>query len=193
MINWKKLIQEIIGGLFIGFSSCFYIKAALGSDSMTTMQEGLSIVSGIDIGIISILTNIFFIILLFIVDKKRVGIGTVINPVFITVGIDLLSLVLPATENMIVKIVYVMCGLLTVGIGVGLSITSDYGDLSYDGFVLAFSKKKNLQFNVIRWIFDGAMLITGIILKGSWGLGTVVALLLHGTVIQYFIKALSKK
>ena len=193
MIDWKKLTQEILGGLLIGFASCFYITAGMGSDPMTTMQEGISIQTGIELGMVSIITNIFFITLLFLTDKKRIGIGTVINPIFITIGIDILELILPVSDILIIRLIYIVCGLLTAALGVGLSITAHYGDLSYDGFVLALSEKTKLQFRVIRWVFDGTMLILGILMKGSWGLGTVNALVLQGTVIQFFIKALSKK
>ena len=83
-------------------------------------------------------------------------------------------------------------GLVTIGLGIGLGSNCGCGNNTYDGFVLCLSKKINIQYKYVRMVLDAIILVVGIVLKGSFGIGTIVAIVLQGVIAQWFIDNLKK-
>lgn len=188
----KRLFVMIISGIVIGLGIAFFVKAELGADSMTTFEQGLSITLNIDLALCSIIANGLFAILTLLISAKELTIPTLIYPLFISLGIKLTNMFLPNISNDQLRIVYMFIGLVTIGLGIGLGSNCGCGNNPYDGFVLCLSKKINIQYKYVRMVLDAVILVVGIVLKGSFGIGTIVAIVLQGVIAQWFIDNLKK-
>ncbi len=188
----KKLIVMIISGIIIGLGIAFFVKAELGADSMTTFEQGLSVSFNIDLALCSIIANVIFVLLTLLVNAKALTIPTLIYPLFISLGIKLTNMFLPNVSSIEMRIVYMFIALIMIGVGIGLGSNCDCGNNPYDGFILCLSEKIKLQYKYVRMVLDAIILVVGILLKGSFGIGTIVAIVLQGTIAQWFIELFKK-
>ena len=85
-MNWKRMITKtlkVLLGLFIaGLGTAFLYELGWGSNPSATMIEGTSIFFNLSYGLAGIAINIVFLILLFILDRKLIGVGTVLTTFF---------------------------------------------------------------------------------------------------------------
>ncbi len=189
---FKRILIMIASGLAIGLGVYFAVLANIGTDPLTTFQQGLSNVLKLELAICSFLANVLFALFIFIVDRKALKITDIIYPFIISVGIKLAGYLVFPVNLMILRVLYFVIALIFIGFGIGLGVNSKCGNNPYDGFVLLISKKMNKQFKHVRLLMDVTVLIIGIILRGNFGVGTILSMLLQGTIGQFFIETLEK-
>ena len=133
----KNYLIMIIGAMVIGVGVSFIVYGNLGGDAMTTFQQGISVFFQISLPTAQLIANAIFVVFLFLVDRKRVNIDTVLCPLFITLGCKLTLLVLPAVNTTVLKYVYMLCGITIAALGIGIGAQTKSGSNPYDGTVLA--------------------------------------------------------
>ena len=192
----KKLVRDylimIIGAIVIGIGVAFIVSANVGGDAMTTFEQGLTQTFHISLPIAMIIANGIFVVLLLVFAKDNISIDTVLSPLFISVGSKIGLLFVPTIEDMLIRYVFFLIGLFIAGIGIAIGAQSATGSNPYDGFVLALSKKINKSFSVVRPVMDAGLLIIGVLLKGTFGVGTFIAIFCMGPVANFFIKMFAK-
>ena len=192
----KKLVRDylimIIGAIVIGIGVSFIVSANVGGDAMTTFEQGLTLTFHISLPIAMIIANGIFVVLLLVFAKENISIDTVLSPLFISVGSKIGLLFVPTIEGMVIRYVFFLIGLFIAGIGIAIGAQSATGSNPYDGFVLALSKKTNKSFSVVRPVMDAGLLIIGVLLKGTFGVGTFIAIFCMGPVADFFIKIFAK-
>ena len=192
----KKLVRDylimIIGAIVIGIGVAFIVSANVVGDAMTTFEQGLTQTFHISLPIAMIIANGIFVVLLLVFAKENISIDTVLSPLFISVGSKIGLLFVPTIEGMVIRYVFFLIGLFIAGIGIAIGAQSATGSNPYDGFVLALSKKTNKSFSVVRPVMDAGLLIIGVLLQGTFGVGTFIAIFCMGPVADFFIKIFAK-
>ena len=192
----KKLVRDylimIIGAIVIGIGVAFIVSANVGGDAMTTFEQGLTQTFHISLPIAMIIANGIFVVLLLVFAKENISIDTVLSPLFISVGSKIGLLFVPTIEGMVIRYVFFLIGLFIAGIGIAIGAQSATGSNPYDGFVLALSKKTNKSFSVVRPVMDAGLLIIGVLLQGTFGVGIFIAIFCMGPVADFFIKIFAK-
>ena len=192
----KKLVRDylimIIGAIVIGIGVAFIVSANVGGDAMTTFEQGLTQTFHISLPIAMIIANGIFVVLLLVFAKENISIDTVLSPLFISVGSKIGLLFVPTIEGMVIRYDFFLIGLFIAGIGIAIGAQSATGSNPYDGFVLALSKKTNKSFSVVRPVMDAGLLIIGVLLQGTFGVGTFIAIFCMGPVADFFIKIFAK-
>ena len=192
----KKLVRDylimIIGAIVIGIGVAFIVSANVGGDAMTTFEQGLTQTFHISLPIAMIIANGIFVVLLLVFAKENISIDTVLSPLFISAGSKVGLLFMPNLDDMIIRYVFFLIGLFIAGIGIAIGAQSATGSNPYDGFVLALSKKINKSYSIVRPVLDAGLLVIGILLKGTFGVGTFIAIFCMGPVANFFIKIFAK-
>ncbi len=70
--------------------------------------------------------------------------------------------------------------IVVIGIASGMYISSGLGAGPRDSFMLALTEITRLPVHVNRWMIEVVVVIVGIILGGSFGVGTIIFALLVG-------------
>lgn len=188
----KKYLIMIVGAMVIGIGAAFIVGGNVGGDSMTTFEQGLMQTCNIALPIAMILANGIFVILLLIFSRENLSIDTILCPLFISLGSNIGVKFIPSVEGMVVRIIFLLVGIVICALGIGIGAQTTTGSNPYDGFVLAFSKKINQSYSIVRPVFDVCLLVLGILLHGTFGIGTFIATFCIGPVANVFIKGLSK-
>lgn len=174
-----RLLRLIPGLLLYGVADAFMIKAAVGVDSWTVFAQGISVRTGLSIGI---LTNIIglLVLLLWIPLRQKPGIGTVLNILLVGPGIELGLWLLPTPDPLWLRIVFFVIGLLLLAVASGIYIGAHLGPGPRDGLMTGIHSRFGTPLWVGRTAVEVTVLVIGWILGGNVGLGTVAFALLIG-------------
>ena len=178
-----RFIQLIIGLIMFGAGCAVMVKAGIGLDPWTVFSQGLSELTRIGIGWI---TNIvgFFVLLLWIPLRQRPGIGTVLNIALVGTSLQLTLPALSTPDSYFLGILMFLGGTGLVGLGSGLYIGANFGPGPRDGLMTGINARWGWPIWVARTVVEISVLIVGVLLGGSIGLGTLLFAVLIGPTCQ---------
>ncbi len=174
-----RLVRLIPGLLLYGVADAFMIEAAVGVDSWTVFAQGISVHTGLSIGL---LTNIIglLVLLLWIPLKQKPGLGTLLNILLVGPGIELGLWLLPTPDAMWLRVAFFVVGLLLLAIASGIYIGANLGPGPRDGLMTGIHSRFGTPLWVGRTAVEVTVLVIGWILGGNVGVGTVAFALLIG-------------
>lgn len=174
-----RLTRLIPGLLLYGVADAFMIEAAVGVDSWTVFAQGISVHTGLSIGL---LTNIIglLVLLLWIPLKQKPGLGTVLNILLVGPGIELGLWLLPTPDAMWLRVVFFVIGLLLLAVASGIYIGANLGPGPRDGLMTGIHSRFGTPLWVGRTAVEVTVLVIGWTLGGNVGVGTVAFALLIG-------------
>lgn len=189
----KKYTIFIIGLMFFGFGISFGIKSQLGNNPMGVFVTGLAIQLGFSVGTCNMLLGLFETIAGYFLDKKNISIATFLVVFCGSYSIDLGNYLIPDTSNAIIKIIYMLFGIIFYCLGFSIQQYAKCGLSNYDCFVFGISKKLNIKdYAKIRRVCDLLFIILGYLLGGIVGIGTIILVLFSGKIIICFKKIITK-
>lgn len=191
----NKTLREVavvcISGTILGLGCVFFVQAGFGSDALTTMMSGLNRSLSIGLSTANILINVIFFATAYILSKKHIGIGSFAFLFSSTVSINMGMKLIPQFINYQRYIGFVF-GVLFLSISIAIASKVDCGKNPYDALCFSLIDKANLKYNVIRVIIDAILLIVGIILGGTFGIGTIINVFAIGNITYQFMKLFDK-
>lgn len=201
-IDIKETIIRVII-LFVGLviahlGVTFFLLADLGADPFNVFIQGIY-------RIVSEMTNLSFlthgrvhmvmcfcvILVLFIVDKSYVKIGTLICMFCGGPIIDFFTWILsPLFANgvgLILRVIINCLGCIILAYGMTIVIKSEAGTGPNDLVAIVISDKAHKKFSVIRVIVDLCFAVFGFVMGGTIGIGTLICAFIVGPVAGVFM------
>lgn len=181
----RRIIQLLIGLILFGGGIALMLQSGLGLPPWDVLHQGLTEAFGLTVGIWSIVIS-FVVLLLWIPLRERYGIGTVFNAIVIGVVIDVGARLIPDPSSLWLEILMLAGGILLIGVASGLYIGANLGPGPRDGLMTAIARR-GPSIRLTRWGLEVSVLLTGILLGGTFGVGTIAFALLIGPIVQYFL------
>ena len=167
------MIMLVIGLFLFGLGEAIIIGSGSGVSPWTVLAQGISKRSDFSIGMATFFISIA--ILIFWIPLKQVpGIGTILNAIIIASAIDLTLPYLPQPNDITFKIIQACFGILVVGLGSGIYLCSNLGPGPRDGLMIGLQKQTNASLPAIRTIIELLAVISGWLLGGVVGIGTIL-------------------
>ena len=136
-------LMMLVFGLFLfGLGEAIIIGSGSGVSPWTVLAQGISMRSDLSVGMATFVISLC-ILILWIPLKQMPGIGTVLNAIIIASAIDITLAYLPKPDIFILKIIQAGFGILIVGIGSGIYLSSNLGPGPRDGLMVGLQKKTN--------------------------------------------------
>lgn len=187
-----RLLRLTLGLFIFGWGTAFMLRAELGTDPWTVFAEGLSLFTGLSIGFVTVLVGLA-VLLLWIPLKQRPGVGTVANALLIGPFMELGLYLIETPPSLPLRITFFATGLLMVGIGSGWYIGSGLGPGPRDGVMTGLHRRFGWPLWVARTVIEVTVVISGWLLGGTVGFGTLAFALLIGPLVQPSVKALAMR
>ena len=184
-----RLPRLMIGLTLCGVGIALMVAADLGLGPWDVLHQGISEQVGIPIGTVGILVG-FVVLLLWVPMRQRMGVGTVLNVLWIGAVIDLVLLVLDTPGNDGLRWVYMVVGAFLFGPGSGYYIGAGLGPGPRDGLMTGIARR-GFSVRSVRTGIELAVLAIGWALGGSVGIGTVLFALTIGPNVHFFLDRLS--
>jgi len=172
----------VIGEFIFGLGDSLLIAAGIGNTPWTVLAEGISYSIETTIGEATFLVSVA-VLLLWIPLKEIPGVGTILNAIIIAWTIHVMVPMIPAPESQLMAISMAALGIILVGIGSGMYLTSNLGPGPRDGWMTGIQKNTGIPIGRVRAAIEVSVVMAGWSLGGTVGLGTVAFALLIGPVV----------
>lgn len=177
-----------VGLWLFGSGEAFLVDAGIGVSPWTVLAQGVGVQSGIGIGVATFLVSIG-VLLLWIPLRERPGLGTLCNAVLVATSLGVTVPLLPTPEAAAGKLAWVLIGIALIGLGSGLYLTTALGPGPRDGLMTGLHRRTGLPVTPVRLAIEVTVLLTGWLLGGTVGLGTVLFALLVGPAVGYGLRS----
>lgn len=181
---FRRVSQLCIGLALYGFSGAMMVRAELGVDPWTVFAQGLMRVTGLSLGLVTILLGAA-VLLLWIPLKQRPGIGTILNIIVIGLMLDVGLMILDTPPELWQRILLFTGGLVLLAVATGMYIGGNFGAGPRDGLMVGIHMRFRIPIWIARTSVEATVLVTGWILGGDVGFGTLAFALLIGPLCGY--------
>ncbi|MFI2371545.1 YitT family protein [Streptomyces sp. NPDC018833] len=183
----RRLLQLYVGLALYGVSSALLVRAGLGLEPWGVLHQGLSELTGISIGVVSIIVGAV-VLLLWIPIRQRPGLGTVSNVFVIGIAMDATLAVVPDVHGFASQVPLLAAGVVLNGAATGLYIAARFGPGPRDGLMTGLHRRTGRSIRLVRTALEVVVVATGFVLGGSVGAGTVLYALAIGPLAQLFLR-----
>ena len=171
--NFSTLLALVVGLWIFGTGEAVLIAAGIGVSPWTVLAQGITEQTSFTVGEATFIVSVC-VILLWVPLREIPGIGTILNAILIALSIDVMAPFIPEQENLPNAIVQSAFGVMMVGIGSALYLTANLGPGPRDGWMTGVQKKTNWPIGRVRVGIEIIVLSIGILLGGTFGLGTIM-------------------
>jgi uncharacterized membrane protein YczE len=186
----RRLTQLYAGLALYGASMALIIRSALGNMPWDVLHQGLAGRMDWSIGAVSILVGAL-VLLAWIPLRQRPGLGTVSNVVVIGLAVDATLAVVPAPSALPLRVGLLLAGVLLNAIATAAYIGVHLGPGPRDGLMTGLVRRTGGSVRLVRTSIEVAVVVTGWLLGGVLGLGTVLYALAIGPLVQVLLPRLS--
>ena len=185
----RRLVRCLVGLALFAIGISLQMNANIGAPPWDVFHQGVAKQTEISIGRIIVMTG-FALLLLWIPLKQKPGLGTILNALEIGLVADVALEIIPEPNNILIRIIMVVVGIVTVAIGTGLYIGSALGPGPRDGLMTGLAKR-GIPIRVGRTAIEITVLIVGMILGGQVGIATFAFAFGVGPLVHFFLPRLA--
>ncbi len=170
----------------MGLGLAVMLEAGIGLGPWAVFHEGIARVTPLSFGQALMIVGVVIAALAWWWTSERPGPGTVVNMLLVGPFVDLFRAVgvVPVQDGLTLGTVQFLIGAMIVGISSGLYISARFGAGPRDMFVLGLSRLLGRSVRRTRTAVEVVVLVIGVVLGGSVGLGTVLFALVIGPSMQ---------
>ncbi|PAZ17317.1 hypothetical protein CLM62_03330 [Streptomyces sp. SA15] len=183
----RRLIQLYAGLALYGASSALLVEAGLGLEPWNVLHQGLAELTGLTIGVVSIVVGAA-VLLLWLPLRQRPGLGTVSNVFVVGIAMDGTLAAVPEAHTLAVRIPLLLVGILLNGAATGLYIAANFGPGPRDGLMTGLHRRTGRSIRLMRTAVEVAVVVTGFVLGGTIGVGTLLYAVSIGPLAQLFLR-----
>lgn len=197
-----RVVLLLIGLWIAHLGVTLFLQTNLGSDPFNVFVQGLFRAipwpewAGMTHGRVHLLVSLLIMVVLLVVDRSYVGIGTVLCMALGGPIIDVytlwLSPFLNETLPLAVRVPMLAVGCIILAFGMTIVIRSQAGTGPNDLVAVVLSDKSGKPFGPVRIGVDLTFALVGFALGGVVGIGTIICAFLVGPAAQLFFPVSEK-
>lgn len=160
----------------------------LGLDPFNTLVSGAACVLPWGYGTVYAAVSAVLLVFAAVLDRKRLGLGTVLNMFAAGYVVELVSWMCGAavpSPSIAVRAALLVAGVAVASAGCAVYFVSELGVSVYDDVALVISDRSGVTFKVVRLLTDLCCVAAGFALGAPVGAGTVLAVAIQGPLIGF--------
>jgi len=177
----ERLTRCVFGLTLFGTGIGMQKAGNLGLPPWDVFHDGVSKIINVPFGRTIVITSVF-VMLLWIPLRQAPGLATILNAVEVGVTADIFLSIVPQADAMPLRIFLMLGGIVVTGIGSGFYIGAGLGPGPRDGLMVGLAKR-GINIGRARTGVEIAVLVIGMLLGGSIGIGTVAFAVLIGPIV----------
>lgn len=196
--EWIFSLLILLVGLTIAhLGVTLFLVSELGTDTFTVFIQGLSFTFGLSIGTMHVIVLCILTAVMFFFTKGYVKPGTIVCAFCGGPIIDFFLWVfdgrVSAASPLYLRCLAMTAGLVILALGMSIVINSQAGTGPNDLVAMILTDKLGrFQFRWVRMACDFFFVAAGFLLGGVAGPGTIVAVLLTGSIVQFWLPRTKK-
>jgi uncharacterized membrane protein YczE len=186
----RRLSQLYAGLVLYAVSMALVINSGLGNMPWDVFHQGLARRTGLSIGFWVIAVGLV-ILLAWIPLRERPGIGTLSNILVIGFLIDLALWAVPESHHLAVRASYLVAGIVLNAVATALYVGARMGPGPRDGLMTGLVRRTRRSIRLVRTSMEVLVVVAGILLGGTFGIGTILYAVSIGPLVQVFLPRLT--
>ncbi len=183
----RRLPQLYLGLALYGGSMALQIRAALGLDPWDVLHQGLADHLGLSFGTVTMIVGAA-VLLLWIPLRQRPGLGAVSNVLGIGLSVNVCLALIPTLHSLPLRFAVLTAGIVLNGVAGGLYIGARFGPGPRDGLMTGLCRRTGRSVRLVRTSIELTVLLVGVLMGGSVGIGTVAYALAIGPLVQLSLR-----
>jgi uncharacterized membrane protein YczE len=179
-----------ISGVALGILGV--VRARLGSDPLTACIQGLALTLGWTLG--QATQSLFLLLLLIVVvwDRKRLGVATLLSVLLEGPLLDLFDGLLRwAPDGLVARASGLLVSICLMGLSIALYVSPQLGTGPPEGLMFVLHRRLSLRLGHAKLLMDSVCVLAGWLLGGNVGVGTVLAAVLLGPIVDILLPRMS--
>ena len=178
----ERIVRVVAGQILFGVGLALLVLADLGLPPWDVLHQGLTEQFGLTIGTwINIVGAL--LVLVMVALREPIGLGTAANVIVIGRSLDATLWLVDEPSHLGARLALVALGPVLVAIGSGVYIGARLGPGPRDGLMTALARRGITTWKA-RGVIEAGAFAGGVVLGGSFGLGTAVFLVSIGPLVQ---------
>lgn len=182
--NLSRVILVIVGTILMGIGIEIIVTANQGFDSVSTLILGLMNHSSIPFGRWSQLISLLFLLITFFYKRDMLGIGSIINTLLVGETINQTASMIQSMDFLQNNTFASFLGFCVMALGTAIYLTGELGSGPLEGMMFCVCDLLQVSLQKGRVILDFLIVSIGVLLGGTFGVGTAFAIFLLGPLIQ---------
>jgi len=171
------------------------LESKLGLSPWDVLNQGISRHSPLSFGFANVAVAIVVLCIAWSLGG-RPGVGTVANALLVGSFIQLLTYAHDirnlAHDGLGVRIPLLAAGILLIGPASAFYIGADLGAGPRDTLMLVGARRTGYRIGIVRAVLEICALVAGVVLGGTYGVGTVLFALLVGPIVEASFAVLAR-
>lgn len=183
-------VRLLFGLVLFGAGEGLLTASELGNSPWTVLAEGVALNTALSVGAATIVIS-FVVLLIWVPLRQPPGIGTIANAIVVGLALQIVLELVPADPPLAIRWALVAAGIALVALGSGLYLTAALGPGPRDGLMTGFHRRTGVSLRAVRVSIELSVLVAGVILGGTAGVGTVAFALAIGPGVQLAVDRFS--
>ena len=199
-LNWKMIPITLLSVFVMGISLAMLERIDLGTDPYAFMNFSIADKLGWSLGNWQLVMNILLFIPVLLWGRDQIGLGTVFMMVLLGYMVDASLWALDGIgfaalmTNMPLRIALMLVGLAIFCFSAAIYMSTGLGTSPCDAVsVILAHKLHKWPFKLVRFLYDLATLLIGVLFGGKLQIVTVLTVLFLGVTVELVAKKIFKK
>lgn len=182
----RRVLKLFLGLIAYGVSMVMMLQSDLGLMPWDVLHQGIALQGGWPMGRVTIAVS-FAVLLMWIPIRQKPGFGTLCNAIVIGLVFDLVNGWIGdrlVDAPLALRMALLVGGIVLNGAATAAYLGAHFGPGPRDGLMTGLVRRTGRSVRLVRTIIEGSVLLSGFLLGGTLGLGTVAYMLFIGPLIQ---------
>ena len=184
-----RLLKLLLGLTAYGVSMVMMLQSDLGLMPWDVLHQGIALQGEWPMGRVTIAVSVV-VLLLWIPIRQKPGFGTVCNAIVIGLVFDTVNgligdRLLDAT--IATRVALLIGGILLNAVATAAYLGAHLGPGPRDGLMTGLVRRTGRSVRLVRTLIEGSVMVSGFLLGGTLGVGTIAYVLLIGPLIQLLL------
>lgn len=184
----RRLPQLYVGLVAYGASLALMVRGDLGLAPWDVLHSGLTKHFPITLGQAVVIMS-FVVLLFWIPLREKPGLGTISNALVVGFSADATLWLLDRPDALVLRVGLMIGGIALCGLASAMYIGAQLGRGPRDGLMTGLSRRTGRSLRLVRTSLEVTVVLIGLLLGGTLGLGTVLYALAIGPLTQLWLPA----
>ncbi|MGY0619313.1 membrane protein YczE [Lysobacter sp. A378] len=185
----RRVLQLFLGLLAYGVSMVMMLQSDLGLMPWDVLHQGIALQGDWPMGRVTIAVS-FATLLMWIPIRQMPGVGTLCNAVVIGLVFDAVNALIGdrlLEASLASRTALLIGGIVLNGAATAAYLGAHFGPGPRDGLMTGLVRRTGRSVRLVRTIIEGSVLVSGFLLGGTFGIGTVAYMVVIGPLIQLML------
>ncbi len=185
----ERVLRLLVGLWLYGLAIALMIEGAVGASPWDVFHLGVARHVPLSFGMVMIVTAVG-VLLAWIPLRQMPGLGTLANTLLLGPFADLNLALLDTPDGLPLRCAYLLAGVTVCAFATAMYIGAQLGPGPRDGLMTGLSRRTGWSIRRIRTLIEVTVLVIGVLLGGTVGVGTLVFAFGVGPLTQFFLRYL---